>query len=312
MQSMRKIDGVLTIAAALLVVVGTSGCQSGWKFSNPFSRAPKASSADAPKELDDDFADIDEITPPPENYTVGDSALKHEKKSIAQTGKYGDEEENRSVVASGETAPSTENFTTPSYAQSYQSPSPANSFAAGVGSSTPSDARQPVAAQTLADTVSGISPDASIAAATQPYAPMNAVAPQSVNPGYPTNVADQGTIAAQNQAVVAQNQATSTADPFPSASANYSSPIAQVGATTQNQTFAQQPQVPTQPQRQPAAVAFNYDANAPAAYPVPNANVNATPGFSPASTPGDPDPYSGVNYTPQTTSSGFAPGSVLY
>ena len=51
MQSMRKIDGVLTIAAALLVVVGTSGCQSGWKFSNPFSRAPKASSADAPKEL---------------------------------------------------------------------------------------------------------------------------------------------------------------------------------------------------------------------------------------------------------------------
>ena len=106
MQSMRKIDGVLTIAAALLVVVGTSGCQSGWKFSNPFSRAPKASSADAPKELDDDFADIDEITPPPENYTVGDSALKHEKKSIAQTGKYGDEEENRSVVASGETAPS--------------------------------------------------------------------------------------------------------------------------------------------------------------------------------------------------------------
>ena len=304
MRSMKKIDGVLTIAAALLFLAGTTGCQSGWKFSNPFSRDPKASNADAPKELDDDFAEIDDITPPPENYTVGDSVPKKEKKSIAQEGKYGDEDENRAVAASDGNASTPDDFATRSYAQTYQSPSPANSFANGVGSSTPYDARQSAGAETLADTVAKLDPAASAAAASQPYVPQNSVA-QSANPGYPANTG-YPTAPADQTASFAQSQ-TPAADPFPSASSSIvGNPIAQVSAAAPNQTYAQsqaQPQV--QPQREPASVALNYDPNAPAA--APSVNPNGA-----ASTPDDSNPYAGVVYTPQTTSGGFAPGSVLY
>ncbi len=303
MRSMKKIDGVLTIAAALLVLAGTTGCQSGWKFSNPFSRDPKASNADAPKELDDDFAEIDDITPPPENYTVGDSVPKKEKKSIAQEGKYGDEEESRAVAASDEKKPA-DDFSTPSYAQTYQTPSPANSFANGVGSSTPFDARQSADSETLADTVAKLDPAASAAAASQPYVPQNSVATQTPNPGYPANTSYPASPVDQN-ASFAQNQAP-VADPFPSVSSSVvGNPIAQVSAAAPTQTYAQpeaQPQI--QPQRQPASVALNYDAPAPAA--APNVNPNG------ASAPGDSDPYAGVVYTPQSTSGGFAPGSVRY
>ena len=305
MRSMKKIDGVLTIAAALFVLAGTTGCQSGWKFSNPFSRNPKASSADAPKELDDDFAEIDDITPPPENYTVGDSIPKNEKKSIAQEGKYGDEDESRAVAASDNNASASDDFSTRSYAQTYQTPSPANSFADGVGSSTPYDARQSAGAETLSDTVARLDPAASAAAASQPYVPQNSVAAQSANPGYSANTAYPASPVDQT-ASFAQSQ-TPAADSFPSASSSIvGNPIAQVSAAAPTQTYAQsQAQTQVQPQRQPASVALNYDTNAPVA--APNVNPNA-----PSSTSDDSNPYSGVVYTPQTTSGGFAPGSVLY
>ena len=303
MRSMKKIDGVLTIAAALLVLAGTTGCQSGWKFSNPFSRAPKASHADAPEELDDDFAEVDDITPPPENYTVGDSVPKQEKKSIAQEGKYGDDEESRAVAASDDSAPA-ESFATRSYAQTYQAPTSANSFANGVGSSTPSDARQYAGAETLADTVARLDPAASAAAASQPYVPQNSVAAQTATPGYPANSSYPAAPGDQT-ASIAQNQAPGAADAFPSASSSLvGNPIAQVSAAAPTQTYPQ-PQV--EPQRQPTSVALNYDPNAPVA--APNVNVNLG-GASAA--PSGSDPYADVVYTPQTTSGGFAPGSVRY
>ena len=69
---------------ALLLVVGTTGCQTGWSFHNPFAKTPKAEQAKAPDELDEDFdaerddrlAKIDDITPPPENYTVEEKESK--------------------------------------------------------------------------------------------------------------------------------------------------------------------------------------------------------------------------------------------
>ena len=278
---MKKIDGVLAIAAALLVTVGTTGCQSGWKFSTPFSRAPKASHAEAPDELDDDFAEVDDITPPPENYTVGDSTSKKEKTSLAQKGKYGSESDDSAIALEKTTRDSsdeTENYQTPSYAQNYQTPGKTvtNEIA---GSATQTYARQSVP-ENLADTVSSLNPNA-VAAASQPYTPPSSASTQL----YSSNDRQIAT----NAQPAAQ---TAASEAFPTASNTLfnNNPIAQVsGSTTQ---------VPAQAQEQPASVAFNYDPSAPSAN-------------SPAPTPAS-DQYSDVIYTPQTTSGGFAPGSVLY
>ena len=277
---MKKIDGVLAIAAALLVTVGTTGCQSGWKFSNPFSREPKASHAEAPDELDDDFAEVDDITPPPENYTVGDSTPKKEKTSLAQKGKYAPESDDSAIALEKTTRDSseeTENYQTPSYAQNYQTPNKtALNESAGASSQT-------YQRQSVPDDRGDM-----VAAASQPYTPQAAASTQL----YSSN---EQQIAANSQPAV-QNvlpaPQAADVDAFPTVPSPVfnNNPIAQVsGSSTQVQTPVQE---------SPATVAFNYDPSAP--------TVN-----SPAPTSAS-DPYSDVIYTPQTSSSGFAPGSVLY
>lgn len=279
---MKKIIGVsLAIAASFVVLAGTTGCQSGWKFSNPFSRAPKATDAAAPDEFDDELAEVDDITPPPENYTVGDSTPKKEKTSLAQKGKYGDESEERAVASAekdSKLADADESYRTPSYAQDYQTPTTKTALNDGVGS----------VRQTSADSASEVEYGVtrSVAASSQPYTPaaQNAAATQiySSNPG-PASVAQNGAFPA----------APEMSDPFPAADAG-SYPIAQVSASAVQQ---QQQPVP----QQPTNVAFNYESDAHAANPAPAA-ANAS----------DSDPYSNVIYTPQNVSGGFAPGSVLY
>ena len=65
----------LVIALAFVFIAGTAGCQSGYKFHNPFSKTPKAENAKAPSELDE-LDELDDLTPPPENYTKGESDSK--------------------------------------------------------------------------------------------------------------------------------------------------------------------------------------------------------------------------------------------
>ncbi|MGN1063894.1 MAG: hypothetical protein ACI4QC_00655, partial [Thermoguttaceae bacterium] len=80
----------LVIALALVFIAGTVGCQSGFKFHNPFTKTPKAENAKAPSELDE-LDGIDGLTPPPENYTKGESDSKKSSKdseSFAQKGRY--------------------------------------------------------------------------------------------------------------------------------------------------------------------------------------------------------------------------------
>ncbi|MBQ1277685.1 MAG: hypothetical protein IIY07_03460, partial [Thermoguttaceae bacterium] len=83
----NKFDARIFVVAALAVaLVASTGCRSGWKIGNPFSKAPKATDVDTPSELDE----LDDLTPPPENYTVDDASPKKvdAEKSLAQKGKY--------------------------------------------------------------------------------------------------------------------------------------------------------------------------------------------------------------------------------
>ena len=82
----NKFDARIFVVAALAVaLVASTGCRSGWKMGNPFSKAPKATDVDTPSELDE----LDDLTPPPENYTVGDASPKKvdDEKSLAQKGR---------------------------------------------------------------------------------------------------------------------------------------------------------------------------------------------------------------------------------
>lgn len=290
---MKKVHGVLTIGAAFLVMVGTTGCQSGWKFSNPFSRAPKASHADAPDELDDDFAKVDDITPPPENYTVGDRELKKEKSSIVQKGRYGEESDSdeRSVASSdaGAAVASEESadYRTPSYARNDKVDASASNDGSSfdVASTVPSNSSSPLGS--FADSVGSASADASVAAATQPYSPQGG--------------SSMRLYSSQNQNAVAADFASPASetpqsvgsveeDPFPTAPSSVGSvgsanQIAQV-SSTQGAGFGA---------GRSENVAFNYGSN------------SESSGSSSAT-----DPYSDVIYSPQNASGGFAPGSVLY
>ncbi|MBQ9873405.1 MAG: hypothetical protein IJM30_02985, partial [Thermoguttaceae bacterium] len=86
----------LRATLVLVVAIGTVGCQSGFKFRNPFSKAPEASRANPPKELDD----LDDLTPPPENYTTSDASDAPKKsESLAQKGSYEAEDSRDKSVA---------------------------------------------------------------------------------------------------------------------------------------------------------------------------------------------------------------------
>ena len=281
----NKFDARIFVVAALAVaLVASTGCRSGWKMGNPFSKAPKATDVDTPSELDE----LNDLTPPPENYTVGDASPKKvdAEKSLAQKGKYEADEtsklaqtpddasmlaQNSSSNASGATSANalaanlppepTQSFKTPDYSQSYQSADNFQSVQTAQTTQTPS-ATQPYQAPYSAPNAA-----AQQYAATAPYVPT-----QPTQNDFPT-VDPNAFPVAQNAPVAPQND-------FPTVDPN-------AFPTAQNAPVAPAP-------AQPTYVAQNF--------PEPTAQ---TAPVAPAQ-----DAYSGVQYQPQTTSGGFAPGSV--
>ena len=305
----NKIDARIFVVAALAVALAAStGCRSGWKLENPFSKAPKAADADAPSELDE----LDDLTPPPENYTVGDASPKKvdADKSLAQKGKYEADEPSKlaktpddasalvqktTPSAASETPSSalvanlppepTQSFKTPDYSQNYQS---ADNFQTAQTAQT---VQAPYSAPSAARQI----------AASAPYVPTTPQAdfPTGASNAFPTAQnapvapgVDYSTfnVAAQNAPVAPQTDFPAV-DPnaFPTAQNAPVAPQADFPAIDPN-AFPVAPNVPSQP----AYVAQNFDTPAPQA--APNAATQ--------------DAYSGVRYQPQTTSGGFAPGSV--
>lgn len=215
---------------ALLLVVGTTGCQTGWSFHNPFAKTPKAEQAKGPDELDEEFdaerddrlAKIDDITPPPENYTVGEKESKSER-SYAQKGRYDSGDEEKALASASE--PKAESvdsdYRTPSFAKNYQETSQAsvasaetkpaqdanNAAISAASESSLASTQTQASLETQAplQSVGSASPDALVAASTQPYAPQNAPIQQNAL------VPDPATV--QNYALSAQNYAA-TPDPY--------------------------------------------------------------------------------------------------
>ncbi len=127
---MKRYVGFSTLVALCLGLIGSQiGCQSGWKISNPFASHPRASSAEAPEELDA-LGEMGELTPPPENYTVGDASKSNGSESLAQKGKYEVEDkasevekiesETRAIAEKTDSYKSQESYQVADYSQSYQ------------------------------------------------------------------------------------------------------------------------------------------------------------------------------------------------
>lgn len=312
---MKKTAGfkMFVVAVAAASALCSTGCKSAWKFSNPFEKAPKAAASDAPSELDE----LDDITPPPESYTTGDASPKKDAddESLAQNGAYVAPQKNAAAqkpsaapvadvpdtafavasagitpnadssatnaplanaVATSNALAANENFQTPSYGQSYQVPT--NDVAAPNYAATPNNS----VAQTQ-------TPAPQIAANTTPY-PASSFAP-----------------VATETASVAQNST-----PFPTIDANQNyatlNVAAQNPAPAQTTSNARPQYAQTSVPNEPVYVAQNPAPNAqPANAPFPTAVAPQTApnGAAPAN-----DAYSDVYYQQQTTSGGFAPGSV--
>lgn len=348
---MKTNKGASIIAVFLAaLVIGTTGCQSGWKFSNPFSRNPNASKAGGPSELDELDA-LNDITPPPENYTSNDSTTKSEKNSLAQKGKYEANDESikeakeTKVALNNENAepekPS-ENFATPSYSQNYQASNP---LAAGVGSTADYASAQESPMDQFAN--------ANAAPATNPALQQGATGANQALPNAYANTPTTPNPYPAPDAPSLENSAfptldvASTPSPFPTMDAvdtsvarqNYpTQDYAQPNQFLQNQApqnqFAQ-----SQPQSDPLTTPAPYNpiaqvSGSSATYQNPNANQAPVPAqqapnlaynydaqnvgapvANPTPTPtldSNVDPYSNVIYEPQNVSGGFAPGSVLY
>ena len=282
----NKFDARIFVVAALAVaLVASTGCRSGWKLGNPFSKAPRATDVDTPSELDE----LNDLTPPPENYTVGDATPKKvdAEKSLAQKGKYEADEtpklaqtpDDASALAQNSPSPApgatsenaltanlppepTQSFKTPDYSQNYQSAPIAQT------TQTPSSTQPYQAPYSVPNAAQEY-------AATAPYVPTTPT--QSDFPAVDPNafpVAQNAPVAVDHSTfnVAAQQNAFPNVDPnaFPVAQ---NAPVAPAQPTYVAQNFPE-------PTAQTAPVAATQDA------------------------------YSGVQYQPQTTSGGFAPGSV--
>ena len=349
----NKFDARIFVVAALAVaLVASTGCRSGWKMGNPFSKAPKATDVDTPSELDE----LNDLTPPPENYTVGDATPKKvdAEKSLAQKGKYEADEtpklaqtpDDASALAQHSPSPApgatsenaltanlppepTQNFKTPDYSQNYQS---ADAFQVA---QTPQTTQTPAATQSYQAPYS-VPNAAQEYAATAPYVPTTPT--QSDFPAVDPNafpVAQNAPVAVDHSTfnVAAQQNAFPNVDPnaFPTAQnapvapAQNAFPVAQNApvAPTQNAFPTVDPNAFPTVQNAPVAPAQNafptVDPNAfPVAQNAPVAPAQPTyvaqnfpePTAQTAPVAATQDAYSGVQYQPQTTSGGFAPGSV--
>jgi len=204
------------------LVFGLTGCQSGWKISNPFASHPRAASAETPEELDA-LDDMDELTPPPENYTVGDASKSDRSESLAQKGKYEVEDkasdvekienETRAIAEKTDSYKSQESYQVADYNQSYQTNAPTGvgEYAAQDQASTQSYAQTNLSSQQSYSPAeqSPLQSQQSYAQADQgfqqPYSPTNQPVQQSYDQPYAqTNQAPAQTVA-QNYAQVPAN-----------------------------------------------------------------------------------------------------------
>jgi len=130
---MKRYVGFSTLVVLSVgLVFGQVGCQSGWKLSNPFASHPRASSAETPEELDA-LDDVDELTSPPENYTVGDASKSERSESLAQKGRYEVEDkasdvekfesETREIAEKTDSYKTQDSYRVADYSQSYQTDS---------------------------------------------------------------------------------------------------------------------------------------------------------------------------------------------
>ena len=326
----NKFDARIFVVAALAVALAAStGCRSGWKMGNPFSKAPKATDVDTPSELDE----LNDLTPPPENYTVGDATPKKvDGESLAQKGKYEADETPKlaqtpaDAAALAQNSPSNapsadalaanlpsepaQNFKTPDYSQNYQS---ADAFQTAQTPST-TQYQAPNAAQQYAATAPYVptqsTPNAFPTAQNAPVAPQNDFPVVDPN-AFPT--AQNAPVAPQNDFPVVDPNAFPTAqNPIVHSTLNVAAQNAPVAPqndfpVVDPNAFPTAQNVPVAPQNDFPVV----DPNAfPTAQPAFVAQNFAEPAPQAAPTAATQDAYSGVHYQPQTTSGGFAPGSV--
>jgi len=196
---MKRFVGFSTsVALCVGLVFGLTGCQSGWKISNPFAPHPRAASAETPEELDA-LDDMDELTPPPENYTVGDASKSDRSESLAQKGKYEVEDkasdveklesETRAIAEKTDSYKSQDSYQVADYNQSYQTsaPSGVGDYSAQNQAPTQTYAQANPASQQSYSPVEQ-SPQQSYAqseqAFQQPYSPTNQFAQQSYEQPY--------------------------------------------------------------------------------------------------------------------------------
>ena len=323
---MRSLLGrTLILTTAFAVIAGSIGCQSGFKMRNPFSRTPNAANAEGPSELDE----LDDLTPPPENYTTSsDKKNSKEKGSLAQEGKYDSGEESKSSAKTEEYVASNTESARGVSAQpveaSYQSGSPTTLASAQVQTKstfapyddpTPElDAPAPLGLQNQRELNVAQTPNSSSSAlfpiaqtsATQPVYSTGQVPLPSSNAQAPLQA--QVPLQTQGAPVADTFPQPSNADAFPSVETftndsafpapNDFPSIASDFPTASNNAYA----APQTTQGDVPKVAMNYDS-----YPAP---TNASNNYPTANYSSDANSNSGVNYEPQTNPSGvFAPGS---
>lgn len=335
-ESMKTKSATLLLAFSLIFsTLCVSGC-SGWSVKNPFARTPKAEGGRTPEGLDD----LDDLTPPPENYTTSDARSTDKSAQLAQKGKYeADSDSTRAeqVAMSNEKEEPSESFRTPDYSRSYQDSSASNasttystdsaSFAANVPDANafaPGSAANAAAAQNYVAN-SPVEPTPAAETLT-PYVPAQnnasyAVAPTAAQnyeqaPYVPNpSLAQTAPIASSTPnlaqdayaAPVANYNLAPNANPYPIA--QVSGAAAQTPATHNDFDAASMSNAQNALPNDAVNVALNYDqaSDRTAFNAATNPAANAPNGNA-----YDSDPYSNVFYERQTTSGGFAPGSVTY
>lgn len=335
----------LALAVAIVLAMGTTGCKSGFQMRNPFSKEPKASSGEMPSELDE----LDDLTPPPENYTTSDSKERSKSSdSLVQRGKYGEEEEESTEIESSsekyvavedasalekrieavDATASTASYETEVALSSAQTSVPQTFADEQVASvATPSEP-QTYATWDQAQRASSVSSTPSeLDNFPRDSSPTNAFASN-----VPQNVPESVSFAKVGSASPEPEFEFPAVQPFPTNDVDF--PPARSFAKTNNASVGDFPSVGTDVNNfateqtefptasfgydgasqvanvaQPPKVAMNYDPTANQMK-----NESATSFGSATSFPTDSDPYSGIIYEPQTTSSGAFPtaNSSLY
>ncbi len=284
----------LVLFAAFVLVAGTVGCQSGFKMRNPFAKEPKASSANPPGELDE----LDDLTPPPENYSISDSKENaKDTESIVQKGKYGVEESTSKFAPQEEASVAVDSAPAESSREQDRQATFATNAApteAAPADASPASSSGTQTYATFDGARANARPDDPY---MTPYVEPNAAFAQNAAP------ASAPFPAAQNDFPTAQNNFPTAQNDFPTAQGFAPGSV----ASNQSGDFpvASNPYLVDYDAQSPAStgrvesVAMNYDSNSAQSRISPPSN----------SYPVDSDPYSGVVYEPQTTSTGFAPGS---